>query len=148
MIVEILLAVITLLILIALLAAAFIGRKIYSIISRFLPPGVLRSSLPEEETSSGLNTLFPTKSFRYKLMWVKKCFDSGVAITSLPSKILVVVGFAGVMAGYPPHVIILYGIAYGFFCLILGWIFLQYFYEAEQEVSNQYNLFVKEMRSK
>jgi len=80
----------------------------------------------------------------YKWVLLKAYFDKGYSLTSYPKWIFAVAALkiaSGVTAVY-------LGLAYTILCFVLGWAW--YHYElatAEQEVSNQFNLFVKEMRA-
>jgi hypothetical protein len=74
----------------------------------------------------------------------KRYFDVGMGVTSYLKYPLVLLGFAIPNVNY----IIIVAVLYAIFCYILGWWWLNYgMCEAETEVSNRYNPFVKEMRT-
>lgn len=85
----------------------------------------------------------------WRFALLKKCFDFGIGVTSYFTKVLMVVGFAAIMGGMDVKTTLLFGIGYTLFCFILGffWIILG-LVDAEQEVGNIFNLFVKQMRRK
>ncbi len=87
--------------------------------------------------------------FEKKIFWMRQkyYFDIGVGMTSLLIKILAVVGIAAAIEGFNKWAIVLYGLGYGVFCYLFGYLFIRYtWYTASIEVQNRLNLFVKEMR--
>ena len=73
----------------------------------------------------------------------KRYFDTGMSVTNYLKYPLVLLGIAIPNINY----IIIVSIAYAVFCYFLGWWWLNKgMTEAETEVSNRYNPFVKEMR--
>ena len=138
MIIEILLIFIVAILVMGGIAISFMTKKLFKIINYFLPVG--SSSIQEE----GI-----LKTWKYKFMLLKSYFDNGYSITSYPKWILATIGIGSAIQGYSLLWLLLGGIIYGVICLILGWIFIKYgFYLAQQEVSNQFNLFVKELRER
>jgi len=138
MIIEILLIFIVAILVMGGIAISFMAKKLFKIINYFLPVG--SSSIQEE----GI-----LKTWKYKFMLLKSYFDNGYSITSYPKWILATIGIGSAIQGYSLLWLLLGGIIYGVICLILGWIFIKYgFYLAQQEVSNQFNLFVKELRER
>ena len=80
---------------------------------------------------------------KYRLALLKRYFDTGYSVTSY---IKYMIAFFG-LASADLKATLIIGVAYGIFCFIFGYLWIKYnWYTAEQEVSNQYNLFVKEMR--
>lgn len=146
MLVEILIAAILILLLVSLFTLFLTGRRLYTLLINFLPPGVFLPVLTEEEKKK--DTAVVT-SWKYKFMMLKAYFDNGYSLTSYPKWVLATVGIGSAIQGYALLWLFAGGIAYGILCFILGCIFLKYgFYEAQQEVSNQFNLFVKEVRER
>ena len=88
------------------------------------------------------------KSWKYKLMLLKAYFESGYAFLSYPKWVIAVFGIGEVVN--KNYLVVLTGVLFFFFaCLLGGWIFIKFgFLEAQQEVSNQFNLFVKELRKR
>lgn len=85
----------------------------------------------------------------YKFALWKKYFDLGTGITNYFTKVLVLAGFAAVLGGMKITTTLILGFVYGVFCLFLGWIWVKVgIFEAEQEVSNVYNLFMRQVRRK
>ena len=85
-------------------------------------------------------------SWKYKLNLFKMYFEKGYSLVSFPKWVAAVFGIGSVIN--KNYLIVVIG-AFAFMlgCILLGWIWLRYdFYLAEIEVSNQYNLFVKELR--
>ena len=84
----------------------------------------------------------------YKFALWKAYFDKGYSLLSYPKYILILMGVGDVIAsgGKSTNVIVI-GILFGLFCFALGWFwYAKQIVNAEIEVSNQYNQFVKEMR--
>lgn len=79
----------------------------------------------------------------YKFCLVKKYFDIGYSLTSYPKYAIAVFGVASLDVMMTMTIFFIYGIS----CFFIGWLWVKYgFFEAENEVSNRFNLFVKEMR--
>lgn len=73
----------------------------------------------------------------------KRYFDTGFGVLNYLKYPLVLLGFAVPKVNY----IILISIIYALSCYIIGWWWLNYgMQDADTEVSNRYNPFVKEMR--
>lgn len=86
---------------------------------------------------------------KIKIMKQKRYFELGYGVTSYIKIIVAVVGIGGIAAGGSKLLIALMLFLYGVFCYIFGWAFIKYhWYEADIEVGNIFNLFVKEMRKK
>ena len=83
----------------------------------------------------------------YKLCLHKGYFERGLALTNFFKYIFGLVGVTNyTISNNVNFTMILLG-AYFIGCYVLGWLwFNKGFFIAEQEVSNQFNLFVKEMR--
>ena len=81
----------------------------------------------------------------YNIAWNKRCFDIGYGTTSY---LKYVIAFFGLASSNVKLTLWIAGI-YAVFCYLLGvLLFKSGYIEAEAEVSNQYNLFQKEMREK
>lgn len=86
----------------------------------------------------------------YKFVLWKSYFDKGYSWLSYPKYIFLLLLGADTIASSGGNLnrIIWLGIAYLIFCFILGKIlYLRQFVEAEWEVGNQYNPFIREMRN-
>ena len=138
MIIEILLIFIVAILVMGGIAISFMAKKLFKIINYFLPVG--SSSIQEE----GI-----LKTWKYKFMLLKAYFDNGYSITSYPKWAFAIFGIGSAIKGYSLWWLALGALIYGLLCLFLGWIFIKYgFLLAQQEVSNQFNLFVKELRER
>ena len=84
----------------------------------------------------------------YNLALWKAWFDKGYSFLSYPKYALFLMGLGDVISRDGDFTwIIIIGIAIGVLCFIFGFILYKVGYvEAEIEVSNKYNAFVKEMR--
>ena len=88
-----------------------------------------------------------TKLFKFVLL--KSYFDTGYSWLSWPKYIIILIMGADIIASKGQNILrlIIFGILYTFICFILGRIiFLKRFREAELEVVNIFNPFVKEVR--
>lgn len=84
----------------------------------------------------------------YKFALWKAYFEKGYSILSYPKWIIGIFGIGEVINKNYWMVI---GGAFLFFiiCILIGWLWIKAgIFEAENEVGNQYNLFVKQMRRK
>lgn len=80
---------------------------------------------------------------KFKLNLHKFYFEKGYALTNYIKYLIALFGLSSMNF----RLTIILGIAYGFFCYALGFIWVYFdFYSYEIEVSNYYNPFVKEMR--
>ena len=80
---------------------------------------------------------------KYRLVLWKSYFDQGLGLTNY---LKYVIGFFALASKDLTSTFIFVGI-YLVFCLILGYCWFKYgWVQVQQEVSNNYNLFVKEMR--
>ena len=85
----------------------------------------------------------------YKYVKLKAYFDKGYAYTTYPKWVLATIGIGSSIKGYSLYYLLIGGFLYGISCFIIGWICYKYsIVLAEQEVGNQFNLFVQEMRRK
>ena len=138
MIIEILLIFIVAILIMGGIAILFMAKKLLKIINYFLP--VSSISILQEGILS---------SWKYKFMLLKAYFDNGYSITSYPKWAFAIFGIGSAIKGYSLWWLALGALIYGLLCLFLGWIFIKYgFLLAQQEVSNQFNLFVKELRER
>ena len=81
----------------------------------------------------------------YKFALIKAYFDKGYGTTSYFKYAIALFGLASLQTLTTLIIFFFYGIS----CFFIGWLWYKYgFAEAEQEVSNRFNLFVKEMRRK
>lgn len=82
---------------------------------------------------------------RYKFCLLKAYFEKGYSLTNYVKYIIALFGLASLNV----KATLILGFIYGFSCFIVGWAWFKYgFVEAELEVQNRFNLFVKEMRAK
>ena len=113
-------------------------------IVNFLPPET--SPRMEEKAPNKIGVL---SSWKYKFMLLKAYFDNGYSLTSYPKWAFAILGIGSAIKGYSLWYLIFGAFSYGILCLMFGWIFIKLgFYEMQQEVSNQFNLFVKELRKR
>jgi len=83
-----------------------------------------------------------------KWIWWKRWFDTGLGLTNYAKYPLVLFGIAEITLFKSYKFIVIIGILYTIFCFFAGWFWLKHgFFEAEMEISNQLNPFVKEMRN-
>lgn len=89
-----------------------------------------------------------TNNFKYKFALWKCYFETGYSFLSYPKYILFLMGLGNVMAtGGNYNNVVLIGIIIGILCFVVGWGWFRYdMAEAQIEVNNQYNPFVREMR--
>ena len=81
----------------------------------------------------------------YKTLLLKAYFDKGLGLTSYFKYMIAFYGMSSVNVKST----MLIGIIYGFFCFFLGWIWYQFkFIETENEISNLFNPFQREVREK
>ena len=86
---------------------------------------------------------------KIKILKQKRYFDIGYGWSSYIKVIVAIIGIGGIVAGISKTFIAIMLFLYALFCYIFGWAFIKYgWYEAEIEVGNIFNLFVKEMRKK
>ena len=87
-------------------------------------------------------------SWKYKFNVYKVWFDKGYSILSYPKWVIAIYGVGEVVSG--SYLLVASGaLLFALFCAVVGYLWLKYdLFIAEQEVSNQYNLFQKEMRQK
>lgn len=88
------------------------------------------------------------KIFKINVLIWKKRFEIGYGLTSLPKWIVAVFG-VGEVVNKNYTVVLVGACIFTALCVIVGWAWMKYgWYEAEIEIGNMYNLFVKEMRKK
>jgi hypothetical protein len=88
-----------------------------------------------------------SKVKHYKFMLLKGYFEKGYALTSYFKYLIALIGFADIYINKSIFWVIFLGITYGVSCFILGWIWYNKGYvDAENEVNNRFNPFVKEVR--
>ena len=90
------------------------------------------------------------KEYRFwKLLMIKKWFDTGLGLTNYLKYPLVLFGIAEITLFRSYKIILIASVLYTIICFILGWAWLKYgFFLTKQEISNIFNLFVKEMRER
>jgi len=89
-----------------------------------------------------------TKCFKYRFCFWKARFGKGYGLTSYIKYIIILFGLAEGFATQSLDKTLIAAFIYGIACFFIGYVWYKYgFVEAEIEVSNQYNLFVKELRS-
>ena len=80
----------------------------------------------------------------YKFCLIKAYFDKGLGLTNYVKYLIAMFG----LATQDLNQTLIIAFIYFIFCFILGFIWFKFkFVEAEIEVGNRFNLFVKEMRS-
>jgi len=85
------------------------------------------------------------QSSKYKLLLHKAYFDAGYGITGYFKYLIALFGISTLNV----KATLIIGVVYAFCCYIIGWAWYSYgFMIASQEIGNNFNLFVKEMRSK
>jgi len=83
----------------------------------------------------------------YKAMLWKAYFDQGYGTTSYVKYLIGVLGIANTIITEDLRLIIILGVSYGLFCLIVGRLWFKFkLVDAEHEVQNVVNPFVSEMR--
>lgn len=84
---------------------------------------------------------------KYKILLHKRFFDIGYGMTSYLKTLFVVVGVSVAVNKAPVEYIVVVGLLYGIACYVFGYYFVKHkWFEADIEVGNVYNKFVKEMR--
>jgi len=87
------------------------------------------------------------KSYKYRLNLHKHYFDTGYGITSLAKYFILVFGGMSFQTELSLKWTMVLLVFYAVFCYLFGWAWFRFgWYEQQLEVSNQFNLFVKEMR--
>ena len=80
---------------------------------------------------------------KYKILIHKAYFDKGWAFSSYIKYLIALFGLSSLDVKSTIYL----GLGYAIFCYILGYLMYKYqFVEAEAEINNRFNLFVKEMR--
>jgi len=86
---------------------------------------------------------------KYRLCLWKAYFDKGRSVTNYFVFFLVLFGWYAFVKDLPVEITIILGVVYLMSCAFIGKFWYYHgFMEAEQEVTNHYNLFVIEMREK
>lgn len=86
---------------------------------------------------------------QYKIILHKNYFDTGYGLTSFPKYIAAVLGIGNAIVNQSLSEIIIGGLIYAIVCYVIGFFwFRNGWVEASAEVGNQYNPFVKEVRTK
>jgi len=81
----------------------------------------------------------------FKFCLWKAYFEKGYALTSYVKYVIALFGLASQDIFWT----LLMGFLYAFVCFFLGWVWFHYhIVDAELEVQNQFNLFVRQMRRK
>jgi len=92
------------------------------------------------------NTFNPNIKY-YKLCLHKGYFEKGLSLTNYLKYLIALAGAASYLSSKNLNIAIMLAVGYAVACYFLGWLwFNRGFYQAEIEVSNQFNLFVEEMR--
>ena len=85
--------------------------------------------------------------YKYKILLHKRYFDIGRGKTSDVKYFIAIYGAYSVIEKIHLSYLTLILTAYLIFCYFFGWLWVKYkWYEAEIEIGNQYNPFVKETR--
>lgn len=84
----------------------------------------------------------------YKIAFLEACFNKGYAVTAPLKYLVALIGISNAIVSENMRLTILLGIGYVIFCFILGYILFRIKYvNAQIEVSNRFNPYVKEMRN-
>lgn len=84
---------------------------------------------------------------KYRFVLYKSYFEKGLSITNYVKYFIVLVGFYSILANTNIYLILGAMIGYAIICFCIGWGWYHWgFMLEEQEVNNNYNKFVKEMR--
>ena len=87
------------------------------------------------------------KAYKY-LLW-KAYFDKGYSLTNYMKIVIALISFYSYASNINPAYIVIGGIVYLFSCLIIGRVWYHFkLVEVENEVSNIYNPFQREVRAK
>jgi len=82
---------------------------------------------------------------KYKILLLKQYFDKGFGVTNYFKYIIAFFGLASREISTTLWIAFAYGIA----CFIVGWAWFKFdLVKVEQEISNDYNIFVQETRKK
>lgn len=88
-----------------------------------------------------------SNELKFKINLHKQYFDKGFSILNVFRYYIAIFGLGSVMGGIPLWITGVLLTSYLVFCYIFGWWWLNHgWFEAEIEVGNRYNLFVREMR--
>lgn len=83
---------------------------------------------------------------KYKVMLLKKYFDMGFGTLGYVKYLVAAVGVKTLIDDDYQTLLIL-GFIYAITCFVFGYFYVKFkWFTAEQEVSNRFNMFVKEMR--
>lgn len=84
----------------------------------------------------------------YNIALHKAYFYQGWGVTSMVKYAIALFGLYSIGEDIPMKYMVWIGIGYALFSYILGWLMYEYgFIQAEIEVNNRYNEFVKEVRA-
>ena len=87
------------------------------------------------------------KAYKYKLNLHKHYFDTGYGITSLFKYFIFIFGGMSLQQSISLKFTMYVLLGYALFCYLFGWAWFRFgWFEAQIEVGNQFNLFVKETR--
>ena len=81
--------------------------------------------------------------FKFRFLLWKRYFDTGLSVTGY---VKYLIAFFGVASSDVRMTLVL-GIIYGMLCFVIGYAWYRYdFVEANNEIDNRFNRFVREMR--
>ena len=84
----------------------------------------------------------------YKIAFLEACFNKGYGTTAILKFLTVLFGISTAVVTQNLRITVILGFSYVIFCFILGYILYKIKYvNAQTEVSNQFNPYVKEMRN-
>ena len=87
--------------------------------------------------------------WKYILMLWKAYFDTGYSFLSYPKWAFAILGIGSAIQGYSLFWLMGGAAVFGITCFLFGMLlFKKGFFKAQQEVINQYNLFMIELRKK
>ena len=85
----------------------------------------------------------------YKLLLWKRRFDIGYSTTGYVKYLIAFLGVGAAIQDVPLIYIAMAGLGYGFFCLLIGWIWIRFgLLDTEIEITNQYDPLANQLRGK
>jgi len=85
----------------------------------------------------------------YKTLLIKKYFDIGLGLTSYIKYVIAFIGLYSVGKDIDMNYTVILGVAYLFFCFILGYLWVKFeLIHTENEINNIFNPFQNQVREK
>ena len=96
-----------------------------------------------------MTTIMNTETSVFKILLLKAYLDKGMGLLYYFKYVLAIAGIGAVTQGVNYSWVFIVGVAYGLFCLLLGWAWYKYhFIDIENEINNIFNPFQREVREK